>query len=122
MTRARQGTPGKTRTCPHCRTRILESAQICPACRHHLRFDPAGQGDSDVQLTPLAIEGTIQHPARGEAWEYSVVVTVRNERGAEIARHVVDVGAIKPNEARTFSLSVDVNAPPGTTLGELTRD
>ena len=30
---------GATRTCPHCRATILESAIVCPGCRHHLRFD-----------------------------------------------------------------------------------
>jgi hypothetical protein len=117
MTRSRQGAPGKTRTCPHCRTRILESAQICPACRHHLKFDPAGDGD--VQLTPFCVEGTIRHPKRGDPWEYSVVVSVRNERGEEIARNVVDVGALRASESRTFSLAVEVSAPPGTSEAEI---
>ena len=32
------GDPGATRKCPHCRETILESAMVCPACRHHLRY------------------------------------------------------------------------------------
>ena len=35
----RVATVGKTRSCPHCRATILESAAVCPACRHHLRFE-----------------------------------------------------------------------------------
>jgi len=35
-------------------------------------------------------------------------VTVRNERGDEIARKVVNVGAMSANEQRSFALSVEV--------------
>jgi hypothetical protein len=45
------------------------------------------------------------------AWEYSVVVVVKNERGEEIARHIAAVGALPPGEARTFSCSVEVVTP-----------
>jgi hypothetical protein len=41
-------------------------------------------------------------------------VCIRNERGEELARHVVGVGAMQTNDIRTFSLSVDVYAPRGT--------
>lgn len=51
------------------------------------------------------------HPPPGEAWEYSVVIVIRNEKGEEVSRQVVGVGALLPNEARTFSLSVEVFAP-----------
>ncbi|MEY4931695.1 MAG: hypothetical protein RLZZ403_15, partial [Pseudomonadota bacterium] len=40
--------------------------------------------------------------------EYSVVISVRNERGEEIARKVVGVGAIDKGEQRTFTLAVEV--------------
>jgi uncharacterized protein YbaR (Trm112 family) len=119
MSRLRQGTAGKTRPCPHCRTRILESAQVCPACRHHLRYDPAGQADADVQLTPFRVEGAIRHSRVGDVWEYSIVVSVRNERGEEIARKVVDVGGLRASESRTFSLAVEVTAPAGTTGADI---
>jgi hypothetical protein len=122
MSRLRQGTAGKTRNCPHCRTRILESAQVCPSCRHHLRYDPAGLAEGDVQLTPFSVEGTIRHPTRGDAWEYSVVVSVRNERGEEIARNVVDVGALRGSEFRSVSLAVEVTAPAGTQASEFGGD
>ncbi|RMH90782.1 hypothetical protein EBB59_10070 [Lysobacter pythonis] len=99
---------GATRTCPHCRATILDSAVVCPGCKGHLRFDPAP--DRKVLDSPLRIESTLPGPAPGEAWEYSVVAVVKNERGEEIARHIIGVGAIKPGEQRTFSLSVDLVA------------
>ncbi|HSC22526.1 MAG TPA: hypothetical protein VLG08_02335, partial [Casimicrobiaceae bacterium] len=42
MTSARPGTPGATRACPHCRETILESAVVCPGCKHYLRFGAGG--------------------------------------------------------------------------------
>jgi len=62
-------------------------------------------------FSALAVEGTIRHPAVDEPWEYSVVLSIRNDRGEEITRQVVGVGAINPNEQRSFSLSVEVFAP-----------
>ena len=106
--RARPGSPGATRQCPHCRETILESAGVCPACRHYLRY---GAGDDPAQvpaLTPLRIEGCIRHPAEGEPWEYTIVVSIRNDRGEETARKLIGVGALDPNEERTFTLSVEV--------------
>src|SRR6185295_12278141 len=44
-------------------------------------------------------------------WEYSVVVYVRNERDEEVARHVINVGALSQAEARKVSLAVDVMPP-----------
>ena len=103
----RSGTPGATRQCPHCRETILESAAVCPACRHHLRFEPRAEGLGDAATTPLRVEGSIRNPAQG-AWEYSMVLTIRNERGEDIARRIVGVGAIQPDELRTFTLSVEM--------------
>jgi hypothetical protein len=57
------------------------------------------------------VEGTIRHPAGAEPWEYSVVVSVKNEKGEEIARHVVGVGALQPTDLRTFTLAVEMFAP-----------
>jgi hypothetical protein len=111
MTPVRAGAPGATRTCPHCRQTILESADICPACRHHLRFVPGEEERAPASLSPLRVEGTIRHPRDGEPWEYSIVVTVLNEKGVEIARHVTGVGVIRDAEERTFTLSVDVFTP-----------
>lgn len=113
MSTARHGSVGATRTCPHCRVTILESAAICPACRHHLRFDPAAAERPESSFTPLKIEGSIKHPEGGEAWEYTVTLTIRNDRGEEIERQVVGVGALQPLETRAFTFEVQVNAPDG---------
>lgn len=112
MSTARAGAPGSTRTCPHCRATILESATVCPACRHHLRFDPRqAQRPGTPSFSPFKVEGTIRHPPAGGAWEYSVVVSIRNDRGEEVGRHVVGVGALQPSEGRSFSLAVEVFMP-----------
>lgn len=110
MSLARPGTAGATRSCPHCKATILDSASVCPACRGHLRFEPAGA--QRETSTPLQVEGTIRQPADGGSSEYSVVLTIRNDRGEEISRQVLGVGAIKPNEARSFSLAVEMIAVP----------
>ncbi len=108
MSSVRPGSPGATRECPHCREIILESADMCPACRHYLRFVDLGADASQVPaLTPLRIEGSIRHPAEGEPWEYTVVVSISNDRGEEIAHKLIGVGAMNPNEQRTFTLSVE---------------
>ena len=107
------GTVGRTRVCPHCKATILESAPVCPQCRHHLRFVGAAAPTKPEGFSALRVEGTVQHPERGSDWEYSVVLAIRNERGEEISRQVVGVGALRPAESRTFSLSVEVMTPGG---------
>src|SRR5689334_12989328 len=110
MSSVRPVSPGKTRTCPHCKAVILESASVCPGCQHHLRFG----SDAANQVEPknaLQVEGRIKHPPNEEPWEYTVVVYVRNERGEEVARHVINVGALSKAEERVVSLSVDVMPP-----------
>ena len=109
--RSARATPGKSRICPLCRETILESASVCPACRHHLRFDPNEAQARAPSFCPLRVEGTIRHPG-GEAWEYSVALAVRNDNGEEIARHVLGVGALLPAEKRTFALAVEIFTPP----------
>ena len=111
MSNLRPGGAGATRACPHCREIILESASVCPACRHYLRID-AGAADAAeaVQapaLVPLRIEGSIRHPADGDPWEYTVVVSIRNDRGEEIAHKLIGVGALNPSEQCTFTMSVE---------------
>ena len=59
-------------------------------------------------MTPLRVEGSMRNPADGHAWEYSMVLTIRNERGEEIARRIVGVGAMQTEEQRTFTLDVEV--------------
>ena len=111
MSNLRPGSPGATRECPHCRETVLESAAVCPACRHYLRYDTAGDPDAEASKapasTPLRIEGSIRHPPDGDPWEYTVIVTIRNDRGEEIAHKLVGVGAMNPDEQRTFVLSVE---------------
>jgi hypothetical protein len=108
MSSVRPGSPGATRECPHCRETILESAAVCPACRHYLRFDAGADAPEAPQApTPLRIEGSIRHPSDGEPWEYTVVVSIHNDRGQEIAHKLIGVGAMNPNEQRSFTLSVE---------------
>ena len=110
MTVARPAAAGRTRTCPHCKATILESASVCPGCQHHLRFDSDAQKQTAAR-SALRIEGRIQHPPNEEAWEYCVVISVKNEKGEEVARQVVNVGALQATEQRTFALSVDLLPP-----------
>ena len=103
---------GATRTCPHCRATILESAIICPGCRHHLRFDKdAKPGGAVATHTAWQIEGTIDAERTDSASEYSILVTVRNERNEEIARQIINVGVLQGVERRTFSLSIEMSDP-----------
>src|SRR5678816_77384 len=83
---------GKTRVCPHCKTVILESASVCPGCQHHLRFDPKAIVERRLQSTfsALRIEGDFRNPEGIESWEYSVVVSVRNERGEDCLLYTSD--------------------------------
>ena len=117
MSNIRPGNPGATRACPHCKETILESASVCPACKHHVRFAGAGAGAGSAPgaatsespaISALKIEGSIKQPADVASWEYSVVVSITNEQGKEIARKLIGVGAMAPEELRTFTLSVEV--------------
>lgn len=117
----RSGT-GATRTCPHCKATILESSAVCPACRGHLRFDSAAQAHNvRPTTTSLKVEGSVRQPSDGGVSEYSMLLTIRNERGEEIARQLVGVGAMRPGEQRTFTLTVETSAPrarPGSNGGK----
>ena len=110
----RASASGRTRVCPHCKQTILESAVVCPGCQHHLRFDPKAlaEGRARATFSALKVEGGFRHPVGGDAWEYSIVISVRNDRGEEIERKIVAVGALQPNEGRSVTLSVDVYTPP----------
>lgn len=39
------------------------------------------------------------------------MVSITNDRGEEVARQIVGVGAIKPGEQRKFTVAVEVFAP-----------
>ena len=109
MSAVRPGAPGATRTCPHCRTTILETASVCPGCKHHLRFDAPKETQ---RTTSLAVEGSLRADRPGEAVEYTMVLVIRNERGEEVNRHIVGVGAIEGDQRRTFSVSVETSVVP----------
>jgi hypothetical protein len=59
------------------------------------------------------VEGTIKHPAVGEPWEYSIVLSILGGEGQEISRQIMSVGALNPEEQRTFKLAVEVFTPSG---------
>ncbi|MFL5574240.1 MAG: hypothetical protein ACJ78R_12080 [Gemmatimonadaceae bacterium] len=105
--------PGRSRLCPHCKATILQSATICPACDHSLRFDSKRKRRAPPSFSPLRVEGTIKHPDAGEPWEYSIVISILGSEGQEITRQIVSVGALNPEEQRTFRLAVDVFTPAG---------
>ena len=113
MSNPRPGTAGATRACPHCKATILESATVCPACRGHLRYDDAALQRAKTATVPLKIEGTI-NPPRGEtAYEYSMVLSIRNDRGEEVTRQVIGVGALYADEQRTFTVQVEMTEATG---------
>ena len=109
---SRPVTAGKTRTCPHCKAVILESLSICPGCLHHLRFDQEAAKRQVAATSALRVEGVIRHPPLEDPWEYYVVIAIRNDRGEEVTRHVVNVGVLQSTEKRSFALSVELLPPP----------
>jgi hypothetical protein len=113
MSTARPGTAGATRTCPHCKATILESASVCPACRGHLRYDEAALQREKTKISPLTVEGTLTPPPGEATFEYSMVLSIRNESGEEITRQVIGVGALSPDEQRTFTLQVEMTEATG---------
>ena len=108
---SRPSPTGKTRTCPHCKAVILESLSICPGCMHHLRFDSEAAKRQVAATSALKVEGVIRHPPVEDPWEYYVTISIRNDRGEEVDRQVVNVGALQGAEKRTFTFSVEVLPP-----------
>jgi hypothetical protein len=105
----RPGTAGATRVCPHCKATVLESAAICPGCRHHLRFNVgASHGVASEGYSALNIDGTIAPKETGEPCEYCVVLDIRDERGQQVMRQVVSVGVLRVGEARRVNVSVEM--------------
>ena len=105
-------TIGKTRSCPHCRATILESAAVCPACRHHLRFESR----KDAQVEPagqvaLKVAGKVSRLVTDGPGEYVVVVVIRDARGAELARKVIGVGGLAAGDERQVELTVEIFDP-----------
>ncbi len=103
---------GKTRSCPHCRATILESAAVCPACRHHLRFERrANRQAVQPGQVALKVSGQFARSATDVPGEYSVVVVIRDVQGNELARKVIGVGGLTPGEERQVDLMVEVFSP-----------
>ena len=99
---------GATRTCPHCKSTVLASAGICPACQHHLRFSLPNSTLAPTGYAALQVEGTVRHKQPDEPCEFCVILSIANERGEQITRQVVGVGLLQPAEARRFSVSVNL--------------
>ncbi len=113
----RRAAVGKTRSCPHCRATILESAAVCPACRHHLRFENrrGEQLPQAASQVALKVSGQFARDAAAGPGEYHVVVAIRDAGGTELARKVIGVGGLAPGEERKVELSVEIFDPlPGT--------
>jgi hypothetical protein len=109
MSVARQSSVGATRVCPHCKAVVLQSANICPGCQHHLRFNTVNAAEPQTKtVSAMRIEGSIHHAGRGEQCEYCVVVSITNQQGEKIARNVVGVGALQPGEKHQYSFSVEL--------------
>jgi hypothetical protein len=108
MSVVRAGSLGATRVCPHCKAVVLQSASICPGCKHHLRFNSANAEPQTEGVSAMRIEGSIRHAVRDESCEYCVVVSITNEQGEKIARQVVGVGALQPGEKHKYTFSVDL--------------
>ena len=113
MSNPRPGTAGATRACPHCKATILETATVCPACRGHLRYDEASMQREKTRVVPLHIEGTLAAPNGDTPFEYSMVLSIRNERGEEVNRQVIGVGALYPDDQRSFTLEVEMTEASG---------
>jgi hypothetical protein len=110
----RRAAVGKTRSCPHCRATILESAAVCPACRHHLRFEKRrGEQPAPASQVALRVSGEFARAAASGPGEYHVVVVIRDASGAELARKVIGVGGLAPGEERMVDLTVEIFDPPG---------
>jgi len=78
MSAERTASPaGKTRVCPHCKSVILDSANICPACRHHLRFGPMAERHTARRYSAFHVEGTIRQTTELATCEYAVVIFYR---------------------------------------------
>lgn len=108
----RRAAVGKTRSCPHCRATILESASVCPACRHHLRFENRrGEQAQAASQVALKVSGQFARATASGPGEYHVVVVIRDAGGTELARKVVGVGGLAPGEERKVDLSVEIFDP-----------
>ena len=112
--------PGRTRSCPHCKSTILDSADVCPACHHHLRFGADRRSTRVAAESLFRVEGTVHAPDTADAFEYDVVVALYDEKGIEIAREVVSVGVLRPAASRRCVVSISAY-PAAAVRAELPR-
>lgn len=106
---------GESRTCPHCKQKILKSAAACPVCQHFLRFEAVrGERKPRPSVQPLRLEWTVGDPFAARSCEYSVMLALHDGEGGEISRQVVTVGALAPSEVRTFKIWVEMSLPEDT--------
>jgi hypothetical protein len=109
MSLIRSGSPGATRVCPHCKATVLESAAVCPGCKHHLRFGSASHAlEAGEGYCALSVDGTIAHTQASEPCEYCVVLDVRDDRGEQLTRQVVGVGVLQTGERRRLNVTVEM--------------
>jgi hypothetical protein len=107
---------GETRQCPHCKATILASSVVCPGCNGHLRFGPATGAVAGVltpaTVTAFKIEGSFDNAGSTLPREYTVVISIRNQRGEVLEKRVIGVGVLGPNDTRAVTLTVDLQANP----------
>ena len=108
MSAVRPAALGATRTCPHCKATVLASASICPGCQHHLRFNASDARPAPVGIPAVQIEGTVRVPTGADTCEYCVVLSIGDGHGVQLARQVVNVGALQSQDTRSFALSVEL--------------
>src|ERR671911_632143 len=109
----RRAAVGKTRSCPHCRATILESAAVCPACRHHLRFEKRKDAQAEqAGQVALKVSGQFSRRTAEGPGEHSVVVAIREAGGAGLARKSIGVGGLAAGEERLVDLAVETFDPP----------
>jgi hypothetical protein len=93
---------------------VLESAAVCPGCKHHLRFGSASHAlEAGEGYCALSVDGTIAHTKASEPCEYCVVLDVRDDRGEQLTRQVVGVGVLQTGERRRLNVTVEM-LPVGT--------
>lgn len=70
-----------------------------------MRFDkPRGGAEPKASWR---VEGTFTAERPADPMEYCMVVSVRDERNEEVARHVVNVGTLVGDQRRSFTLSIE---------------
>lgn len=67
------------------------------------------------------LEGVVRPPDAAEAWEYDVVVALYDEKGVELAREVVHVGALRAPASRKCVVSIDAYPSTGVMPAETAR-